>query len=136
MWLCPYPMSYPKRGRCRGRESADDYLLVVKLLPTRRFHWGIAASALVMADDKAAFEKHCQAMIEQFRGTTEADFADTVCKTALLLPDAVQFSDLPIDVLGASASDPKSEQHRRWFIACCALIFYREGQPEAAIEWT
>jgi len=119
----------------RWRESAEDYLQVVQRLPTRRFHWGIAATPLLMADDKAAFEKHCQAMIEQFRNTTEADVADTVCKTALLLPDVVKLSDLPIEVLRAGANDSKWEQYRAWFVACCALISHREGQPEAAIAW-
>ncbi len=120
----------------RWRESADDYLQVVQRFPMRRFHWGIAATPLLMAGDKAAFEKHCQAMVEQFRNTTEADVADTVCKTSLLLPDVVQLSDLPIDVLRTGASDPKWEQYRPWFLACCALISYREGEPQAAIEWT
>lgn len=119
----------------RWRESADDYLQVVRSMPTRRFHWGIAATPMLMAGEQDRYREHCLAMIEQFRGTTEADIADTVCKTALLVPDVVKLADLPIDELRAGASDPKWEHYRSWFIACCALISYREGQPEAAIDW-
>jgi WD40 repeat protein/serine/threonine protein kinase len=120
----------------RWRDSADDYLKVVKLLPARRFHWGIAATPMLMANDKDRFEKHCQALVEQFQGTTEADVADTVCKTCLLLPDAAILSNLPIQVLRDGADDPKWQSYRPWFIACCALISYREGRPSDAIDWT
>ncbi|RLS52246.1 MAG: WD40 repeat domain-containing protein [Planctomycetota bacterium] len=120
----------------RWRESADDYLQVAQSMPTRRFHWGIAATPLLMAGEQDRYREHCLTMVEQFRGTTEADVADTVCKTALLVPDVVKLTDLPIDVLRAGANDPKWAHYRSWFIACCALISYREGQPEAAIDWT
>ncbi len=120
----------------RWTETADTYLRVTKLTPQSRFAWGMAATPMLMADETDRYREHCLAMVEQFRGTTSADIADTVCKTALLRPDVVALKDLPIQALRDGVADPKWELFRPWFVACCALVSYREGQHEEAIRWT
>ena len=122
-------------GLGRWRESADDYLQVVKLNPTSRFPWAIAASALLMAGDQPQYQRLCQAMCDQFRGTTEADIADSVCKTTLLLPGSLALGELPLQVLRDGTASPRWEHFRPWFLACAALISYREGNYGDAIEW-
>lgn len=131
---------FHERGRLlaglgRWRESADDYLQVVKLNPTSRFPWAIAASALLMAGDQPQYQRLCQAMCDQFRGTTEADIADSVCKTTLLLPGGVALGELPLQVLRDGTASPRWEHFRPWFLACAALISYREGNYGDAVEW-
>jgi len=54
----------------------------------------------------------------------------------LLRAGAIALSDLPIKLLRDATTDPKWENIRSWFVACCALISYREGHPEEAIAWT
>lgn len=119
----------------RWQESAADYARIVQLVPARRMHWGITASALLMAGDHEAYQRHCQAMVEQFRDSTEADVADTVCKTALLMPGTVSLADLPITTLQKATQDPQWEHFRAWFVACAALIAYRSGEFEEALTW-
>lgn len=120
----------------RWTETADTNLRVTKFKPKSRFAWGTSATPMLMAGETDRYREHCLAMVEQFRGTTSADIADTVCKTTLLRPDVVQLKDLPIQTLRNGVNDPKWEQFRPWFVACCALISYREGQHEEAIRWT
>lgn len=120
----------------RWSESADTYLRLTKISPTSRFGWGMAATPMLMAGETDRFREHCLAMVEQFRGTTAADVADTVCKTALLRPGIVPLSDLPIQTIRDGVKSPQWEPDRNWFVACCALISYREGQLEEAIRWT
>lgn len=120
----------------RWTDSADTFIRLTKIAPTSRFAWGMAATPLLMANETDRYREHCLAMVAQFRGTTEADVADTVCKNALLRPDVIPFKDLPIQTLRDGVADPKWEPFRPWFIACCALISYREGQPAEAIRWT
>jgi WD40 repeat protein/serine/threonine protein kinase/tetratricopeptide (TPR) repeat protein len=119
----------------RWRESADDYLQALKLDPANRSQWGHAASALLMAGDEEGYRQHCQAMLEQFRGTTAADIADTVCKVSLLLPDMVELSELPTEVVRKGAMDPRWKSFQPWFMACNALICYRDGRPTDSIQW-
>jgi tetratricopeptide (TPR) repeat protein len=120
----------------RWRECAEDYAEVVRLSPDNRINWGVAATPLILAGDLEGYQQHCRNMREHFRGTTAAEVADTICKASLLLPGAVELSDLPIQVLRDGASDPAWAPYRPWFLACCALVSYREGDPAKAIEWT
>ncbi len=131
---------FQERGRLLAqlglwRESADDHLQAVKLNPTSRFPWAIAASTLLMAGDQERYRRLCQDMCEQFRGTNEADIADSVCKTSLLLPGGVALGELPLQVLRDGAASPRWEHFRPWFLACGALISYREGKYGDAIQW-
>lgn len=120
----------------RWSESADTHLRLTKISPTSRFHWGMAATPMLMAGETDRYREHCLTMVEQFRGATAADVADTVCKTALLRPGIVPLSDLPILTIRDGVNAPQWEPYRTWFVACCALISYREGQFDEAIRWT
>lgn len=120
----------------RWRDCADNNLRMTQIEPARRFSWSCTASPLLLANDHDGYRKLCLAMAEQFKDTTEADVADTVCKISLLLPDTIPLSELPIETLRSGATDPKWEHFRDWFEACCALIAYREGTFEFAVEWT
>jgi len=94
------------------------------------------ANCLLLAGDETGYRQHCRAMVEQFRGTSDATIADSVCKTTSLLPSAIEQSELPIQLLRAATTDPKHASIRTWFVACCALYSYREGNHEEAISWT
>jgi hypothetical protein len=121
----------------RWRESANNYLQAVKLDPATHRPWGVAASALLMAGDKEGYRQHCRAMLKQFHGTNDTGVADVVCKNSLLLADGVKVEELPTSVVRAKAAEPGlSDRYRSWFMACNALISYREGKPADALEWT
>lgn len=129
-----------RRGEClarqgRWRDCADNNLRMTQIDPALRFSWSCTASPLLLANDYDGYRKLCLSMVEQFKDTKEADTADTVCKIGLLLPDTIPLSELPIETLRSGATDPKWEHFRDWFEACCALIAYREGTFEVAVEW-
>jgi hypothetical protein len=76
-------------------------------------------------------------MQKQFHGTNDTSVADVVCKNSLLLADAAAVEELPTSVVRGRAGEPGlSERYRSWFMACNALISYREGKAEDAIDWT
>lgn len=120
----------------RWREAAEDYSQEVKLTPDDRLSWFRLANSLLLAGDEEAYRRHCRAMVAQFKDTSDANIADSVCKTCLLRPGAMDLAELPIQKLREATADPKNEEFRNWFVACCALISFREGNHEEAIAWT
>lgn len=120
----------------RWKDCAENNLQLTQIDPARRISWSCSASPLLLANDHDEYRRLCRAMVEQFRNTSEADVADTVCKVSLLLPDTIPLSELPIETLRRGTSDPNWDFFHDWFNACSALIAYREGTFEAAIEWT
>ncbi len=76
-------------------------------------------------------------MLSQFGTTSEIATADVLCKSCLLSPGAVDLSDLPLDLVREAATDTDHRSRSRgWYTACCALIAYREGNPQQAIGWS
>jgi tetratricopeptide (TPR) repeat protein len=138
------PMSgakYSERGTLRAQvgrwhESAEDYARELKLHPEDRIAWFKVANCLLLAGDEEAYRQHCQAMVAQFKTTSDANIADSLCKTCLLRPDAAKLADLPIKTVRDATEDPKLEEFHAWGVACCALISYRERNYEEAIAWT
>jgi tetratricopeptide (TPR) repeat protein len=120
----------------RWREAAEDMMQERKLTPADRVLWFREANCRLLAGDVAGYRKLCQGMIEQFRGTTDPQIADSVCKTCLLQPGAVELSDLPIPFLRNATVDPEQAGNIKWFVGCCALISYREGNYAEAVAWT
>lgn len=118
----------------RWRESADDYLQAIKLRPDERIIWSIAASSLVFAGDEPRYRQLCVDMRNQFRGSDKPEVADSICKSCLLLP-GTKVSELPVANLRERALQKEGHPYQEWFTACCALISYREGEPQKAIEW-
>lgn len=119
----------------RWSESATAFEQLTKLQPTNRYGWGVAATPMLMAGEPDRYRAHCRALLEQFPDAPSADIADTICKTALLLPDTIPLKSLPVQKLRDGIKDPTWEAFRPWFVACSALIAYREGQPQEAIRW-
>ncbi len=66
----------------------------------------------------------------------DAETADSLIKTCLILPNGIEHSQLPIKLLRESTNDPKWDRSHDWLVANCALVAYRAGQPTEAIEWT
>jgi tetratricopeptide (TPR) repeat protein len=119
----------------RWHDSADDFQHAVKLNPASRYPWLQLAPVLILAGEEQRYKATCQDLVGQFRGTDQPDVADVVCKVALLGPQNVDLSDLPVETLRDAATDPTWARYRTWFIACCALISYREGEHQKAVEW-
>lgn len=120
----------------RWREAADDLEQERKLARPDRILYFKVANCRLLAGDIEGHQQLCREMVAQFRETTDANVADSVCKTCLLGPGEINLSKLPIALLREATNDPQQKDNRQWFVACCALISYREGHHEKAIEWT
>lgn len=130
----------------RGREfarrgewakAAKEALAVVAAHPEDRMLWSKAAPLLILAGDIPGYRRLCGGMIEQFRDTTKAEEADSVCKMCLLLPNSADRSQLPSKILREAAEQDTTEPgYRRWFFACLALMAYRDGQFEQAADYS
>jgi serine/threonine protein kinase/Tfp pilus assembly protein PilF len=121
--------------RGQWAEAARESLTAVDANPKERILWAIAAAHLLMAGDRDGYRQLCGRMIEQFRGTTVVEQADSVCKVCLLLPGSADRSQLPSQVLADGADEVgRQPDYRNWFCAGLALIAYRDGQYENAVE--
>lgn len=120
----------------RWREAAADFEQERALTPTNRIVWFRTANCLLLAEDEAGYKKLCQDMVKQFRDTTDSQVADSVIKTCLLRPGAVELSELPIQLLRTGIDDPKQAGFQKNFLGCAALYSYREGKFDEAIAWT
>ncbi|MFO1043477.1 MAG: protein kinase [Planctomycetaceae bacterium] len=120
----------------RWSESASSYEQLTKFDPSNRYGWSVAATPMLMAGEIDRYREHCRAMLKNLNTSPSAEVADAICKTSLLFPDTVPLSELPIRALRDGIKDPNWQQFRSWFLACSALVAYREGQPQEAVRWT
>jgi WD40 repeat protein len=132
--------AYYDRGRYlarlgRWRESADDLLRVREIDPQESMSWLVPAPSLVLAGNAEGYRKLCREMLQQFRGTSVVTEADRLCKVCLLLPGMVDVADLPAKRLRDATSDDSQAGYRPYFLGCCALISYREGNAREAVAW-
>lgn len=130
---------YIERGRYlarlgRWRESADDFVCVRQLTPQNQLTWLPAAATLILAGDDERYRTLCQEMLEQFRGTDVPTEADVLCKVCLLRPGMVDLADLPAKRVRDATSEADAFVGP-YFIGCCALLSYREGNARQAVAW-
>jgi tetratricopeptide (TPR) repeat protein len=120
----------------RWREAADDFEQERKLAQPDRLNYFKVSNCRLLAGDVAGHQQLCREMVAQFRETSDANVADSVCKICLLGPSEINLTKLPITLLREATSDPQQKDNRHWFVACCALIAYREGNYEKSVDWT
>ena len=119
----------------RWREAADDWAAVRKLTPNTRSKWFSEANCRLLAGDEAAYKQLCQDMVQQFRGTTDAQIADSIIKTCLLSPGTIDPSELPTQLLHDVLKDPTKVSFHPWFVGSAALSSYRAGKYDEALAW-
>lgn len=124
---------YARLGR--WRESADDLLRIHQLSPENHIAWMAAAPSLILAGDEAGYQQLCREMITQFRGSEADTVADVVCKTCLIRPGMVDLAELPVKRLKDATDRPSVAAYKPYFLGCCALASYREGNAREAIAW-
>ncbi|MFN9719427.1 MAG: protein kinase domain-containing protein [Planctomycetota bacterium] len=119
----------------RWNEAANDWTALRKQTPDRRSAWFIEANCRLIAGEDTSYRQLCLDMVEQFRGTTDAQIADSVTKTCLLRPGTIGQSELPLQLLRNAIHDPTYAGFHRWFVGSSALASYREGKFDEAITW-
>jgi serine/threonine protein kinase/WD40 repeat protein/tetratricopeptide (TPR) repeat protein len=124
---------YSRLGR--WRDSADDFHRAVEINPASHYPWLQLAPVMLLAGEEERYHAACKKLIHQFRDTNSPNIADVVCKVSLLKPGHGEFSQLPVETLRNAVKDPAWAHYHPWFIACCALVSYREGEAQQAIEW-
>jgi tetratricopeptide (TPR) repeat protein len=121
---------------CRRGEwakAAKESLAEIAAYPDERVLWATAAARLLLAGDQDGYRQLYGRMIEQFRNTTRPEQADSLCKVCLFLPNTVDRSRLPSNVLADSVEQGTvPDNYRSWFCAGLALVAYRDGQFEQA----
>ncbi|MGO9112348.1 MAG: hypothetical protein ACLP9L_24220, partial [Thermoguttaceae bacterium] len=120
----------------KWRESVDDQLRQVELQPEDRITWLKAAPLLILAGDAGRYQEQCRKIVAQFRGAKQPDVADAVCKVCLLRPQSIDMAKLPVNALRDGCKATESQSLKPWYIACSALIAYREGNSQLAKELT
>jgi tetratricopeptide (TPR) repeat protein len=134
------PVAASVRGEAFARQgqwadSAKEALAEVTANPAERSPWSKAGVLLLLAGDGEEYRRLCGRMIEQFRGTTNVLEADVLCKTCLLRPDGADRSQLPSRVLIDEVEQARAQlQAHRWLYACLALLAYRDGKFEQAVD--
>ena len=124
----------------RWKEAAAAAMREIATEPDNRLPWMRAAAATVLADDRDEYRKLNGRMLTQFltldpqgQTLTNAERADSLLKSTLLLPDCVDRAALPVSMLvDAVARDEISAGHKQWFYGTLALAAYRDGDFQQA----
>jgi serine/threonine protein kinase/formylglycine-generating enzyme required for sulfatase activity len=121
--------------QAQWRESAKVHLAAVRSNPADRSAWIKAAPLLILAGDDEGYRQLCRDMLKQFLDPAQAEIADSVCKVCLLRPNVIDPSMLPTGRVRGAIGSQDWPDFQAYFIACAALIAYREGDMPHAIEW-
>lgn len=92
------------------------------------------ATSHLFAGNYEAYRQTCEQAVERFPTANSIDEADVLTKTCLLVPETIELSRLPVQMV-QEAAHPSDQQHPiSWLTACSALAAYRTGQLEEARE--
>lgn len=115
-------------------EAATDASKAVEQNPEPVRNWVAAALLLARAGDAAGYQQHCGRMVERFRETSDPQIAASMLRAALLLPDAVDTSRLPRQVVESAVADfGPAPVSRAEAYTTLALLELRAGKPESAV---
>jgi WD40 repeat protein len=102
--------------------------------PGANLQWIDLAPVLVLAGDEAGYRAFCEKRLLP-ASTTEFRAGDT-CKICLLTPGGIALDRLPTEEFEAGLEqDVALEWLHEWDWAARALIAYRRGNPEEAIQY-
>jgi tetratricopeptide (TPR) repeat protein len=118
-------------------EAAADAGKAVEVNPEPTRNWVAAAMLLARAGDAASYQQHCGRMMERFAETSDPQVAASVLRAALLLPDAVDVSRLPRQVVEKAAAPGfgPPQISRAEAYTSLALLELRAGKPESAMSF-
>ncbi len=97
------------------------------------WHWFWVGPDLLMAGDEKGFRRHCERLLTRFQGEDSLDVRYQFCLATQLKPGVVSLDRLPVKAFVEQGECPHGPA---WHAACCALLSYRAGDFEKAIEWT
>jgi serine/threonine protein kinase/WD40 repeat protein len=122
---------YARTGK--WSEAAGDALKAVEVNPEPVRNHIAAAILLARAGDAARYHDHCKQMVDRFKDSQDPRTAASVLRAALLLPDAVDVSKLPRQVVENSAGGfGPAPLSRAEAYTSLALLELRAGKPEGA----
>ena len=101
--------------------------------PTNSKHWLKLAPSLVLSGQKEEYKRLCRRMCDQFVSSESINDADRVVKICLLLPGAIELTEIPTEVLEDGVDESKIPVGWHW--ASRALLEYRRGKPKEAYKW-
>jgi WD40 repeat protein/tetratricopeptide (TPR) repeat protein len=92
------------------------------------------AIVLVHLGELEQYHSLCAELLEQYGTTEDVRLANNVCRTCLILPGVVDASLLPVAPIDARLQT-EMENGEPWNVEARALIAYRSGQYEEAINY-
>ncbi len=120
----------------RWKEAGEIGLQLVKQKPGDSLVWLSVAPVLVLAEDQAAYSGFCGRMAQQFAESKDPDVAERVVKVSLLRANSIDLAKVPGDRLARSLEEGTGpDWFPPWGWATRALLAYRKGDAEAALEY-
>jgi hypothetical protein len=94
------------------------------------------AAVAVRAADRTAYADICGTMLQRFADSENIEDAERVTKACLLWPGVFDISTLPADKFTKALDDgTASDGFKPWGWAARALLAYRSGNPDAAVDY-
>ena len=119
----------------RWKEAAADYAAAIERKPEDVMLWLRAAPLHILAGETERYQTHCREMIRRFGGGSPNSVAKTLT-ACVLLPHAVDLSELPLRAYQQALEDPSAEDSLKgWGFTDMALAAYRTGSHEEALRW-
>jgi TPR repeat protein/Flp pilus assembly protein TadD len=110
-------------GLGQWKEASATFAKVVELQPDEPLRSYQLAMCLAQSGDLAGYQKHCEAMLMKFSGTTNASIARMLLKGSLIMPVAKTDS-----VAMKRLIDTAITQTNDWTESVLALVEYRQGR--------
>jgi len=115
------------------KEAAVGIAEVVELEPDSMVGWLVLAPLLVESGDLTGYEKHRQAMLAHFSETTDPTAACLTVQACLLLPITAERSAVASRLAETAGKEALLSRAKE---SVTALLEYRQGHFDKALEWT
>jgi serine/threonine protein kinase len=121
--------------RSRWREASADAARVLEYSPAVHFSYHSQIPLLVKIHDIQGYERLCRKIIELFGETDDPMLAERMAKDCVLIPTPGVDLNRVARMADTAVTKGKSKELRPFFLVCKALVEYRMGRFESAIEY-
>jgi tetratricopeptide (TPR) repeat protein len=115
------------------KEALADMVQAIALHPEWHQPWYRAVPLFLEAGDVEGYRRHCQAMLNRFGDSDDANVAERTAKSCLLLPGTVEDLTLPVRLAHRAVVRGAASADLKWFQLAEGMAAYREGRFEEAI---
>jgi tetratricopeptide (TPR) repeat protein len=115
-------------------KAAEDFATAIKLQPDDHWLWYQYAPLCLQLGDLDGYHRCCRVMLERFGNTSAPVIAHRVAFTCVVVPDAVNDLNLPLQLAERAVRQDPNSWDSCWHLLILGTAYYRAGRFEPAVE--